>query len=292
MTGTGPASVAAGRFDVRAPDDTEIAVWVEGEGPALVMVHGSLQDHTISAALVAELRAEVTTFAMDRRGFGASGDGTDYAIEREFEDVAAVVDAVAARVGGPVGLWGHSYGANLAMGGATLTGNVGQLILYEPSFGLAYPPGWIEATVEKSLAEGDHDAVIIHVLRDLLEFTDDQIEARRSEPEWERRVAVASTVPRECHAEKDWVYRPGQFRGITAPTLLLSGSESTAAIKRATDAAAAAIVGSRVQVLDGHAHIAHRTDPGMVAAIIREFLADRRARPPRHHLTSRIREEG
>jgi pimeloyl-ACP methyl ester carboxylesterase len=272
MTATSPGGVVAGRFSVRAPDQTEIAVWVEGEGPALVMVHGSLQDHTISAALVAALSTDMTTFAMDRRGFGVSGDGTDYAIEREFEDVAGVVDAVAVRVGGPVALWGHSYGASLAMGGATLTGSVSHLILYEPSLGLAYPPDWIE-TVEQALAEGDDEAAIISVLRDVLELTDDQIDARRSEPEWARRVAVAPTVPRECRAEQGWVFKPGQFGGITAPTLLVSGSDSTTAIKQCTEAAAAAVAGARIQVLDGHAHIAHRTDPDLVAAIIRDFIA-------------------
>ena len=81
---------------------------------------------------------------MDRRGFGASGDGAGYSIERDFDDVAAVVDAVAARTGGPVALWGHSYGANCAMGGAARTANVGHLVLYEPSLGLPYPPGSIE----------------------------------------------------------------------------------------------------------------------------------------------------
>ena len=172
---------------------------------------------------------------MDRRGFGASGDGADYSIEREFEDVAAVVDAVAARTGGPVALWGHSFGASVAMGAAALTRNISHLLLYEPSLGLAYPQGWIE-TVEKALAEGDHEAAIVLVLRDMLEFTDDQIEAMRAGPEWARRVAVAPTVAREARAEQGWVYRPGQFGGITAPTLLLSGSESTPAIKQATDA--------------------------------------------------------
>jgi pimeloyl-ACP methyl ester carboxylesterase len=63
------------------------------------------------------------------------------------------------------------------------------------------------------------------------------------------------------------------FAGITAPTLLLSGSQSPSELKAATDAAAAAIRGARVRVLDGHAHIAHREDPAMVATIIREFLA-------------------
>lgn len=121
------------RFDVRSADGTTIAVWVGGDGPALVMVHGSLQDHTVSAALVGELNAGLTTYAVDRRGFGASGDHEAYSLEREFEDIASVVDEVAARSGGPVALWGHSYGANCAMGAANLTDHVGHLLLMSPA---------------------------------------------------------------------------------------------------------------------------------------------------------------
>jgi pimeloyl-ACP methyl ester carboxylesterase len=262
----------AGRFHVQAPDGTRIAVWVEGDGPPLVLVHGSLQDHTISAAFVAELRTGLTTYAADRRGFGASGDAAEYGIEREFADVAAVVDTVAAGVGGPVALWGHSYGASVAMGAAARSRNIDHLVLYEPSLGLAYPEGWIDQ-LEHILSGGGDEAAIILVLRDILEFTDDQIDAMRRTPEWARRVAVARTVARECRAEQSWVHRPGQFDGITARTLLLSGSESTPAIKQATDAAASAIPGALVHVLDGHAHVAHRTDPALVAAVVADFLA-------------------
>lgn len=260
------------RFTVRSPDGFALAVWVEGAGQPMVLVHGSIQDHTVSAPFVAELRDGITTFAMDRRGFGASGDGAGYAIEWEFADVAAVVDVVAARVGGPVALWGHSYGASLAMGAAARTRNVSHLLLYEPSLGLTYPPGWI-ASLEDILARGADEEAIVMVLRDLLEFTDEDIDAMRSAPEWAGRVATAPTVAREARAEEGWVYRPGQFDAITAPTLLLSGSDSPADIKKATDAAAAAIPGARVHLLDGHAHIAHRTHPAMVAEIVRQFVA-------------------
>ena len=136
---------AVSRFDVQSADGTPLAVWVDGGGPPLVMVHGSIADHTTFDPFVDVLRDEWTTFAMDRRGFGASGDGADYRIERDFEDVAAVVDTVAARTGGAVALWGHSYGANCAMGGAACTINVHHLVLYEPSLGVTYPPGSIEA---------------------------------------------------------------------------------------------------------------------------------------------------
>lgn len=260
------------RFHIRSADRTRLAVWVDGEGPALVLVHGSLQDHTVSAGLVGELRADVTTYSMDRRGFGASDDAPAYTIEREFEDVAAVVDEVAARTGGPVALWGHSFGASCAMGGAARTGNVAHLILYEPSLGLTYPAGWIEA-VEHVVADGDHETAIVMTLRDVLEITEEQIDEMRAGPEWSGRVATAPTVAREARAEQGWVYEPGQFDAITAPTLFLRGSQSPATVQRATDDAVAVIPHARIHVLNGHAHVAHRTDPAMVSAIVRDFIA-------------------
>ena len=266
-----PMDKNTSRFDVRSADDTTIAVWVEGNGPALVMVHGSLQDHTVSAALVGELRPGLTTYAMDRRGFGASGDHEAYSLAREFEDVASVVDEVAARTGGPVALWGHSYGASCAMGAANLTTHVSHLLLYEPSLGLGYPPGWI-ATCQKMLDIGDLEGAIVAMLRDLLEFSDDQIDAMRAGPEWPGRIAVAHTMTREARAEESWVHRPGRFDRITAPTLLISGSESSVEIQVATNAAAAAIPDARVHLLRGHAHIAHRTHPALVAETVRGFI--------------------
>ena len=133
--------MGATRLDVHAVDGAELAVWVHGDGPAIVMVHGSIADHTTFDSFVAVLGEQMATYSMDRRGFGASGDTPGYSIERECEDVAVVVDAVAACTGGPVAVWGHSYGANCAMGGAALSDNVSHLVLYEPSLGVPYPAG-------------------------------------------------------------------------------------------------------------------------------------------------------
>jgi len=184
------------RFDIQSADGTSLAVWVDGAGPPLVLVHGSVSDHTTLAPLVDELRKDMATFSMDRRGFGASGDAPGYAIERDFEDVAAVVDAVAARTGGPVALFGHSYGANCAMGGAALTRNVHHVVLYEPSLGLAYAPGSIEA-VEEAVAKGDMDAAVVAVLVGILEMTEEEIDAMRhsTTPNWATRIASAWTLP-------------------------------------------------------------------------------------------------
>jgi pimeloyl-ACP methyl ester carboxylesterase len=66
---------AGSRFGDRSNDGTPVAVWIEGSGPILVMVHGSIADHTTFDPFVEVLRNNLTTFSMDRRGFGASGDG-------------------------------------------------------------------------------------------------------------------------------------------------------------------------------------------------------------------------
>jgi pimeloyl-ACP methyl ester carboxylesterase len=258
------------RFDVRAPDGTAIAVWVDGDGPALVLVHGSIADHTTFDPFVAVLRDQFTTFCLDRRGFGASGDGGGYALERDFEDAAAVVDAVARRTGGPVALFGHSYGAGVALGAATLTGNVHHLVLYEPGLGISYPPGSIEA-MEAALAAGDPEAAVVAVLRDVLQLTEEEVEAMRATPLWPVRLAAAPTIPREARVEDAWAYRPGQFAGIGAPTLFLAGADSVPEVRKATEAAVATVPQAEVRVLDGHAHLAHKEDPIMVTAVLREF---------------------
>lgn len=261
----------ADRFEVQSDDGTSIVVFVDGEGPPLAMAHGGLSDHTTDLPFVAELRDRVTTFGIDRRGRGASGDGLHYSIEREFEDIAAVVDSVAARTDEPVALWGHSYGADCAMGAATLTENIGHLVLYEPALGCTCPDEAIEA-VEMAVAAGDREGAVLAALVGIVGLTKDEIAFVRSSPAWPARLAAVPVLPREIRAEVGWVYRPGQFDAITARTLLLAGSDSPPAQQDATRRAAAAIPDAQVRVLNGHAHMAHRTDPRMVTRVVREFV--------------------
>jgi pimeloyl-ACP methyl ester carboxylesterase len=270
MSAPSTAGPPARRFDVRSPDGTPLAVWVDGEGPPLVLVHGAMSDHSTYDPLVHELCDGMSTFAMDRRGRGASGDAAEYSITREFEDVAAVVDAVAARTGGPVALWGFSYGADCAMGAAALTDQVHHLVLYEPGLGEAYPPGCVEA-VDDALARGDREAAVVAALVGIVGVSPQELDALRASPVWPVRIAVVPTLPRELRAESGWVHQPGRFEAVTAPALVLAGSESPAAQQEATRQAAAAIRHAQIRVLDGHGHLAHQTEPALVAQIIRRF---------------------
>lgn len=270
MSRANPSDPSMDCLQVHSLDGTPLAVCVGGSGPPIVLVHGSFTDHTAWAIPVAELNKYFTTFAMDRRGFGASGDGAEYSIERDFEDVSAVVSDVVARTGEPVVLWGHSYGANCAMGGATISSEVDRLVLYEPSLGIRYQAGAIE-DAEAALTAGDRERAVVRMLFDVLEVPQEDIDALRSSPRWALILAGAHTAPRECRVEQTWKYAPGQFDGIEAPTLLLSGSESPPSVREATERAAAAIPNARIHSMEGHGHFAHRTDPRLVVGIIRDF---------------------
>ncbi|HEY2942194.1 MAG TPA: alpha/beta fold hydrolase, partial [Vicinamibacteria bacterium] len=76
-------------------DGTRIAYWTTGAGRPLVLVHGTTADHTRWRPLLPYLEPYATVHAIDRRGRGARDDAPDYEVTREFEDVAAVIDAVA-----------------------------------------------------------------------------------------------------------------------------------------------------------------------------------------------------
>src|SRR5918998_1211125 len=110
-------------------DGTRIAYRRIGEGPPLVLVHGAAADRGRWSPVLPALEKRFTVYAIDRRGRGGSGDAGSYTMEREFEDVATVVDSI----GEPVNLLGHSYGALCALEAALLSRNIRKLVLYEPA---------------------------------------------------------------------------------------------------------------------------------------------------------------
>ena len=125
---------------VTSSDGIRIAFERSGSGSPLVLVHGSTADHTRWTSILPGLERRFTVLAMDRRGRGASGDAQKYSLEREYDDVAAVIRAA----GREVDLFGHSFGALCAMEAALNVDNLRRIVLYEPSFPVGetplYPP--------------------------------------------------------------------------------------------------------------------------------------------------------
>jgi pimeloyl-ACP methyl ester carboxylesterase len=252
--------------NVTSHDGTSIGCLCTGTGRPLCLVHGSPADHSTFEQLIPHLEPRVTVCAMDRRGRGMSGDGPTYAHEREFEDVAAVVDAL----GPGADLFGHSYGCVVALEAARRTVNLRRLVLYEPWIG-RYPDGLIDE-LQGLAASGDREAVVTTIFRRLLGMTDAELDRYRAHPSWESRVALAEVNVREAAAEDAYEFDAARFENVEVPTLLLVGGDSPSNMRATVDMVHDALPNSRIVEIPGQEHIAHRTAPEVLAAKIIEFL--------------------
>lgn len=257
---------------VRSADGTRIAYEKTGHGPPLVLVHGTTADHTRWARLLPALEAEFSVLAMDRRGRGQSGDAPVYALEREYEDVVAVVDAA----GTDVSLLGHSYGALCALEAALRTSKLRRLVLYEPVFPVdgieLYAPG-AARRLEDMLEKGDRDLALTTFLREIAQMSELEVNALRSDPSWQGRLAAAHTVVREL-ADGDYVFEPERFQRLKLPTLLLVGGESPTMLKAPTEQLAAVLPDCRVVVMPGQGHAAMNTAPELFLREVGGFLKE------------------
>ena len=264
------------RSQVTSRDGTRIGWVTSGEGPPLVLVHGGLGDHTRWSELVPYLQPHRTVHAMDRRGRGMSGDGPEYSPQREFEDVAAVVEAVAGDAGSDVDVYGVSNGATFALGAATLTSSIRRLALYEPGIAdaddLVTPE--LDERLDSLLADGDGEALVEAFFREALGLGDDDIATMRAQPSWPARVAAAPTLPRELRNAPEALFDPARAARVAVPTLLLQGSESPESLHADVRLVAEAVPDSRIVVLEGQAHSADFLAPQLVAEKLLAFLRE------------------
>jgi pimeloyl-ACP methyl ester carboxylesterase len=256
---------------VTSKDGTPIAYWRSGEGPPLVLVHGATADHSRWAPVLPAFERHFSVCVVDRRGRGCRGDSEEYALEREFEDIAAVVDSI----GEPVNLLGHSYGAVCALEAALLTRNVRKLVLYEPGMNVTgeeiYPPGFIDR-LDALLEVEDRDVVISTMFRDLVGMPQEEVEYLQSLPAWQERVKAAHTVPRELRADEAYRFDPERFGDLMVPTLMLEGSDSPAFLKAADKAVDETLPNCRIVVMPGQGHAAMDTGTDLFTTEVLRFL--------------------
>ena len=194
---------------VTSSDGTRIAFWRSGEGPALLLVHGATSDHNTWRFVLPALEKRFTVYAMDRRGRGGSGDSPAYDLQREAEDVAAVVSAI----DGPVSVFGHSFGGLCALE-AALTIDMASLVLYEcvgTRGADIYPPGFVER-LEGKLAAGDAEGVVVGLLQELVQMPPEELELLRAQRDlWAARLENAPTIPRELRTDRSYVFDARRF---------------------------------------------------------------------------------
>jgi pimeloyl-ACP methyl ester carboxylesterase len=219
------------------------------------------------------LARSFTVFAYDRRGRGQSGDRPPYSIDREVEDIQALLGAI----GSPTVLIGHSAGAIIALRAAPAC-SIAALVVYEPPYILdgARPrpdPGILE-TMELLLAQGNREEVLRIAMSETVGVTDEQFEAVRSGHGWPHLLAVAQAVPHDWKAW-DEPFDPIRLSAIHVPTLVLVGEQSPAWMIVGADAVHSAIAGATRSILAGQEHFAMLTAPELLSNAITDFLRDR-----------------
>ena len=256
---------------VTSRDGTRIGFHRSGEGPPLVLLHGATGAHWSFRYILPSLVGRFTLYAVDRRGRGESGDADGYTIEREFEDVAAIVESLDE----PADVFGHSYGATVALGAAPVTPGISKLVLYEGSPGISVVPDEHLDRIEELVERGEREEALVYALG-LFGLTPEEVEQLRGAPSWPVRVSAAHTVAREVRAEQDYRLDPHGLASVAAPVLLLLGGESPGWAREATEQIRAALPVARVAVLPGEGHAAIMTAPELVAEEVVRFLASDR----------------
>lgn len=262
---------------IRSKDGTSLAFDRAGHGPTLILVGGmfeqrALDTETAKLAALPLLAEHFTVVHYDRRGRGDSANTLPFAVEREIEDVEALID----HVGGPAYLFGISSGAALAFEAALQLGKkVTKLALYEPPYNDDPDArrAWVAFSreLDQTLARGQH-AEAVGLFMKLLGVPDDHIAGMHGYPMWPMWEAVAPTMAYDVAALGAEAAVPTRrSAGLTIPTLVLSGSESYPFMNTSAAALAAALPHGRHRVLDGQTH---EVDVNVLAPILIEFFTE------------------
>jgi pimeloyl-ACP methyl ester carboxylesterase len=250
MSGT-----TAGR--VISADGTTIAFDRSGTGAGIILVHGAFahRAHPVLRAVAAALAPWFTVFNYDRRGRGGSQDTAPYAVEREIEDLAALIEAA----GGPVMVFGGSSGAALALQAAARNPVISRLALWEPPYHVdsSAPelPADFAARLEALVGAGRRADAVELFMVEATEVPVEVVAVMRRQPGWPDAEAVAHTLAYEAAVMGPGNALPaGRLASITQPTLVLTGGSSPAWLSNAGKAVAGTIPGAAHRVLDGQLH--------------------------------------
>ncbi|MDQ5853679.1 MAG: alpha/beta hydrolase [Chloroflexota bacterium] len=245
---------------VTSKDGTTIAFDQSGKGPALILVGGAFEQRAMDSetsqlAAFPLLAQHFTVFHYDRRGRGDSTDTQPYAVEREIEDIEALIDAA----GGSAFVSGISSGAALAMEAAiALPGKIKGLAMYEPPYNSDEPArhAWkaYRRQLEVLLAEGRRgDAVGLFMTS--LGMPADQLEGMRQHPLWPMWEAVAPTLAYDAAVLGEEASVPTERAArVAVPTLIMDGSASYPFMHITATALADTIPNAQHRTLEGQPH--------------------------------------
>ena len=253
---------------VTSRDGTAIVFDRQGDGPPVVLVSGGSTDRMANAGLAAELAGDHAVYNYDRRGRGDSGDTLPYAIEREVEDIAAVI----AEAGGAANLYGTSSGAGLAMHAAAAGLPVTRLALWEPPYSVSGRPDLPDdtASVYRELVEaGRRGDAVEYFMSKVVGLPPEFVADARQAPWWSQQEALAHTLAYDATVMGDYTIPTDIARAITVPTLIVVGGASFGFMAETADALAKLIPNAHRATLEGQQH---NVDPTALAPVLHRFF--------------------
>jgi pimeloyl-ACP methyl ester carboxylesterase len=259
---------------VASRDGTRIGFDRTGQGPALILVDGALCSRAMGpmAALAQQLAGRFTVFQYDRRGRGESSDTPPYAVEREVEDLAALI----AEAGGSAALVGLSSGAALALEAAARGLPVNRLALYEPPFIVdasraPLPPDFLARM--QQLVASDRRGDAVRMFMTAVGVPGFFITLMRFMPAWKKLLAMAHTLPYDfAILEGNQSGHPlpaTRWSGAMMPALVLDGGKSPPWMRHGAQALSGVLPNARYRTLPGQTHM---VSAAVLAPVLTEFL--------------------
>jgi pimeloyl-ACP methyl ester carboxylesterase len=255
---------------VISKDGTPIAFDQSGEGPPLILVVGAFNDRSTGAPLAAQLSKHFTVFNYDRRGRGESGDTALYAIEREIEDLAALID----EAGGSSSVFGYSSGAILTLKAAAGGLAISRLALYDPPFlldeGFPQRAQDISVRLTELISSGRRGDAVELFQTEIVGIPAEIVAQLRQAPFRPALENIAHTLVYDATILGDMPVLAQQLPYIRVPTLVISGGNNHASMRFAAQTLADALPNAEHRSLEGQTH---DIVPAVLAPVLEEFFA-------------------
>jgi pimeloyl-ACP methyl ester carboxylesterase len=259
---------------VTSKDGTAIAFDRIGEGSPVVVVGGALSTRSAAEALAGLLAPSFTVYAYDRRGRGDSGDTPPYEVEREVEDIQALVQ----EAGGSAFAFGHSSGGVLALETAAHTLGITKLALYEPPFIVddsrpPVPDDYVEHLAELASTDRRSDAVEYFMLAGV-GVPREAVAPMKELPFWPALEGVAHTLSYDGQIMGDnlsgKLLQVERWASVTIPTLVIDGGASPPWLGNAARRLVNVLSDARRRTIERQTH---DVDPVLLAPVLEEFFA-------------------